>query len=132
MHVDDCVEGVYRLMASGHGEPLNLGRDRMVTINELCDIAAEAAGVDVVHEHVDGPMGVRGRNSDNSTLREVLGWEPSIALEDGVARTYRWIEGEVRAKLAAEGRLPAEPGAEAPEADAGGGDGATREPLVAG
>ena len=82
----------------------------MVTINELCDIAADAAGLEVVHEHVDGPMGVRGRNSDNTTLREVLGWEPKIPLEDGVARTYRWIEDQLRAKLAAEGVLAADAG----------------------
>ena len=106
MHVDDCTEGVYRLMMSDHREPLNLGRDRMVTINELCDIAAQAAGVNVTHEHIDGPMGVRGRNSDNTMLRQALGWEPTIALEEGVARTYAWIEDQLRAKLDAEGRLP--------------------------
>lgn len=111
MHVDDCCEGVYRLMMSDHAEPLNLGRDRMVTINELCDIAADAAGIEVTHEHVDGPMGVRGRNSDNTKLREALGWEPTIALEEGVERTYSWIEGQLRAKLEAEGRLPAGDGA---------------------
>ena len=121
MHVDDCVEGVYRLMVSDYREPLNLGRDRMVTINELCDVAADAAGVAVEHEHVDGPMGVRGRNSDNAELRRVLGWEPGIALEEGVARTYRWIEGQLRDKLAADGRLP-------DAASAAGGDGASVAP----
>jgi nucleoside-diphosphate-sugar epimerase len=104
MHVDDCVEGVYRLMMSDYREPLNLGRDRMVTINKLADIAADAAGVEIEHVHVDGPMGVRGRNSDNSKLREVLGWEPKIALEEGLARTYRWIEEQLREKLAREER----------------------------
>ena len=124
MHVDDCVEGVYRLMMSDYKEPLNLGRDRMVTINQLADIAADAAGIDVAHEHIDGPMGVRGRNSDNSKLREVLGWEPRIALEEGVARTYAWIEGQLRSKLEREGRLPAQGSA---------GDGArqTAEPELA-
>ncbi len=111
MHVDDCCEGVYRLMMSNHKEPLNLGRDRMVTINELCDIAARAAGVEVAHEHIDGPQGVRGRNSDNTQLREVLGWEPEIALEDGLARTYAWIESQLRAKLDAAGMLPGGDGA---------------------
>ncbi|MEM1115850.1 MAG: NAD-dependent epimerase/dehydratase family protein [Bacteroidota bacterium] len=118
MHVDDCVEGVYRLMNSDCSEPLNLGRDRMVTINQLADIAAAAAGIEIEHEHVDGPMGVRGRNSDNSKLREVLDWEPSIALEDGVARTYAWIEDQLRAKLEADGTLPAGDGASAEAAPA--------------
>jgi nucleoside-diphosphate-sugar epimerase len=104
MHVDDCVEGVYRLMMSDHSEPLNLGRDRMVTINKLASIAADAAGIEVEQVHVDGPMGVRGRNSDNSKLREVLGWEPKIALEEGLARTYHWIEEQLREKLAREDR----------------------------
>lgn len=113
MHVDDCVEGVYRLMSSDCSEPLNLGRDRMVTINQLADIAGQAAGVEIAHEHIDGPMGVRGRNSDNSKLREALGWEPVIALEEGVKRTYAWIEDQVRAKLEAEGALPAGDGASA-------------------
>lgn len=113
MHVDDCVEGVYRLMNSDYAEPLNLGRDRMVTINKLADIAADAAGIEIKHEHIDGPMGVRGRNSDNSKLREVLGWEPQIPLEEGVARTYAWIEDQLRAKLQREGALPAGDGATA-------------------
>ncbi len=104
MHVDDCVEGVYRLMMSDCTEPLNLGRDRMVTINHLARIAADAAGVEVEQVHIDGPMGVRGRNSDNEKLKAVLGWEPKIALEDGLARTYRWIEAQVKQKLAREER----------------------------
>ncbi len=98
-HVDDCVEGIYRLMRSDHREPLNLGQDRMVTINQLVDIVAEVAGVDVVKKHIDGPQGVRGRNSDNTRLREVLGWEPKISLEDGLRRTYDWIEAQTSAKL---------------------------------
>ena len=102
MHVDDCVEGVYRLMMSDYSEPLNLGRDRMVTINQLAQIAADAAGIEIERVHIDGPMGVRGRNSDNTKLREVLGWEPSIPLEEGLKPTYAWI----RAELEAQGRLP--------------------------
>lgn len=101
-YVDDCVEGIHRLTHSEHHEPLNLGSDRMVTINELADIIAGAAGVEVKRRHVPGPMGVRGRNSDNGRLRDVLGWEPSITLEEGLARTYAWIEGEVAARLAAD------------------------------
>ena len=116
MHIDDCVEGVFRLMMSDHSEPLNLGRDRMVTINQLADIAAAAAGVAIAKEHIDGPMGVRGRNSDNSRLREVLGWEPKIPLEDGLARTYTWIEQQLRQKLAASGQAVPEPDAVVTEA----------------
>ncbi|MEL6615389.1 MAG: NAD-dependent epimerase/dehydratase family protein [Bacteroidota bacterium] len=102
MHVDDCTEGVYRLMMSDHNEPLNLGRDRMVSINQLVDIVADAAGAGIEKKHIDGPMGVRGRNSDNDRLREVLGWEPQIPLEEGMARTYNWIEAQVRDKMARE------------------------------
>jgi nucleoside-diphosphate-sugar epimerase len=94
-YIDDCVEGIYRLMESEHDEPLNLGRDRMVTINQLVDIIADAAGIEVEKKHVDGPQGVRGRNSDNTRLKEVLGWEPETPLEDGIARTYEWIEKQV-------------------------------------
>lgn len=98
-HVDDCVLGIYKLMRSDYRLPLNLGQDRMVTINELADIVANAAGVSITKKHIDGPQGVRGRNSDNDRLREVLGWEPEISLEDGLARTYAWIEEQVKAKL---------------------------------
>lgn len=96
-YIDDCVEGIYRLMQSDHHEPLNLGRDRMVTINELAGIIKDVAGKPgITLEHVDGPQGVRGRNSDNSKLREVLGWEPSTPLEEGLVSTYRWIEKMVK------------------------------------
>jgi nucleoside-diphosphate-sugar epimerase len=98
--VDDCVEGIYKLMRSDYNEPLNLGQDRMVTINQLADIVANAAGVTIEKKHIDGPQGVRGRNSDNTRLREVLNWEPAISLEAGLARTYTWIEDQVREKLA--------------------------------
>jgi GDP-D-mannose 3', 5'-epimerase len=105
-HVDDCVEGLHRIMQSDHSEPLNLGTDRMVTINELARIVIEISGkpgLELVH--VEGPQGVRGRNSDNTRLREVLGWEPGISLEDGLVPTYRWIEAEVE-RLAGEPAVP--------------------------
>jgi nucleoside-diphosphate-sugar epimerase len=102
-YIDDCVEGLIRLMASGHVEPLNLGQDRMVTINGLADIISTCAGVRLTYRHVPGPQGVRGRNSDNNRLRAVLGWEPQISLEDGLARTYEWIEAQVRASIARTG-----------------------------
>jgi nucleoside-diphosphate-sugar epimerase len=97
-YIDDCLEGLYRLMRSDFREPLNLGQDRMVTINQLADIVANAAGVKITKKHVKGPMGVRGRNSDNTLLRDTLKWEPAISLEDGLATTYRWIESQVKAK----------------------------------
>jgi GDP-D-mannose 3', 5'-epimerase len=96
-YIDDCVDGLYRLMRSDYAEPLNLGQDRMVTINELADIIAGCAGVDMRLRHVSGPQGVRGRNSDNTRLRQVLEWEPRVSLEEGLARTYEWIEQEVSA-----------------------------------
>jgi GDP-D-mannose 3',5'-epimerase len=97
-YIDDCVEGIYRNMQSGYREPLNLGTDRSVTIKELANLIIEISGkrgISLVP--VEGPEGVRGRNSDNSRLREVLGWEPSIPLEEGLAATYRWIEKQVAA-----------------------------------
>lgn len=94
-HVDDCVEGIYKLMRSNFSEPLNLGQDRMVSINQLADIIAKIAGVSIVKRHIPGPQGVRGRNSDNTLLREVLGWEPEISLEQGLRRTYEWIEDKL-------------------------------------
>ncbi len=83
-------------MRSDYDQPLNLGQDRMVSINELADIIAAIAGTRIRKKHVPGPQGVRGRNSDNTRLREVLGWEPQISLEDGLQHTYRWIEQNVR------------------------------------
>ena len=98
-YVDDCTEGLHRLMRSDWAEPLNLGQDRLISVNDLADLVASIAGVRIVKRHVEGPQGVRGRNSDNSRLREVLGWEPRISLEEGLARTYAWIEEQVRRTL---------------------------------
>ncbi len=99
-YIDDCIQGIYKLMRSDHHEPLNLGQDRLISINELADMVAQAAGIEITKKHIDGPQGVRGRNSDNNRLREVLGWEPQISLEEGMARTYAWIEEQVKDKLA--------------------------------
>ena len=99
-YIDDCVLGLFKLMRSDFHDPLNLGQDRMVTIDELADIIANIAGINVTKKHVPGPQGVRGRNSDNTLLRDVLGWEPEISLEDGLARTYAWIESQVRKNVA--------------------------------
>ncbi len=95
-YIDDCVAGMHKLMRSDYHEPLNLGQDRLVTINELADMVARIAGIRIVKKHVAGPQGVRGRNSDNTRLRTVLGWEPRVSLEEGLAKTYAWIEQQVR------------------------------------
>jgi nucleoside-diphosphate-sugar epimerase len=95
-YIDDCVEGIYRLMRCGYANPLNLGTDRLVSINALVDIVARTAQKKILRKHdLSKPQGVRGRNSNNERLREVLGWEPSVSLEDGITRTYFWIESQV-------------------------------------
>ena len=95
-YIDDCVVGIHKLIRSEYREPLNLGQDRLVTINHLADMVAAIAGIRIAKRYVPGPQGVRGRNSDNTRLRKVLGWEPRISLEEGLSRTYRWIEQQVR------------------------------------
>lgn len=97
MYVDDCVEGLMRLMASDFREPLNLGTDELISINGLVDLIADIAGKNIRKRHdLTKAQGVRGRNSDNSLLRHVLGWEPSISLREGLEKTYPWIEAQVR------------------------------------
>jgi GDP-D-mannose 3',5'-epimerase len=102
--ITDCVEGLLRLMDSDHRQPLNLGTERLVTVDELLGLICQAAGKKLRIRHdTSRPQGVRGRNSDNTLLRQTLGWEPQVPLEVGLAETYRWIEGE----LCAKGRVPA-------------------------
>lgn len=102
MYIDDCVEGIYRLMQSDHSAPINLGTDVMVTVDELVDLVSKIAGKQLDKQHdLTKPQGVRGRNSDNSLLREVLGWEPKVSLDAGLRLTYAWIEEQLRS----EGRL---------------------------
>ena len=97
MNIDDCVEGLVRLMASGYHEPLNLGTSELVTINQLVDLVSAIAGKRLVKRHdPTKPQGVRGRNSDNSRLYKVLGWEPAITLEAGLDVTYKWIESQLK------------------------------------
>ncbi len=96
-YIDDCVEGIYRLMRSEHREPLNLGTDELISINGLVDMVATIAGKRISKQYdLTKPQGVRGRNSDNTELRRVLGWEPSVVLGEGMARTYEWIEAQVQ------------------------------------
>jgi GDP-D-mannose 3',5'-epimerase len=95
-YVADCVEGIYRLMQSDYREPLNLGTDELISIDQLASQIIELSGKpNITIRHVDGPQGVRGRNSDNTRLREVLGWEPATPLKTGLLETYRWIEQQV-------------------------------------
>ena len=107
MYIADCVEGIYRIMHSDYPHPLNLGSEELVTINQLVDMVAEIAGKRIRKRHdLTKPQGVRGRNSDNTLIRQVLGWEPRTPVREGLIPTYRWIESELRKT----GRLPAEVG----------------------
>lgn len=93
MYIDDCIEGIHRIMRSDYSAPLNLGTDELVSIDDLVDIISNIAGKTLVKRHnTSRPQGVRGRNSDNSRLRKILGWEPKISLRQGLVPTYRWIE----------------------------------------
>ena len=95
-YIDDCVHGTLRLTASDVHEPLNIGSEQLVSINQLVDIVEDIAGVTLErHYNLDAPQGVRGRNSDNTLVAERLGWTPSISLETGLASTYEWIYGRL-------------------------------------
>ena len=95
LYIDECVEGIVRLMASDFQGPVNLGSEHMVTIDELVGIVSQIAGKPVTICHIPGPIGVRGRNSDNTLIREKLGWAPSGSLRDGLVPTYAWISEQV-------------------------------------
>ncbi len=105
-YIADCVEGIWRVMHSEYRDPLNVGSDRLVTINEMVDIVATIAGKTIRRRHdLTKPQGVRGRNSDNTRLDEVLNWKPATPLEEGLAATYQWICEQ----LEAVNRLPKQP-----------------------
>jgi nucleoside-diphosphate-sugar epimerase len=96
MFIDDCVEGTQLIMHGHVEEPLNLGSDRLVSINQLVDIVEAIAGVKLRRQYLpDAPKGVRGRNSDNTLIQQRLGWAPSISLEEGLEKTYRWIHDQM-------------------------------------
>ncbi len=97
LYVDECVEGVHRLMESDISIPINIGSDQMITINRLAEIVMQIADKELIVRHVPGPLGVRGRNSDNRLIEQVLGWRPSRLVEEGLAKTYTWIAEQVKA-----------------------------------
>jgi GDP-D-mannose 3',5'-epimerase len=99
LYIDECVEAVRRLMISDFVGPINIGSEEMVTINQMAEMIMEIAGKKLSIKHVPGPLGVRGRNSDNRLIREKLDWEPQTCLRDGLKKTYPWIEAQVSTAL---------------------------------
>lgn len=96
MYIDDCIEGIHKIMDGDYADPVNLGSSELVTINQLVDLAESFAGTKLMrHYNLDAPKGVRGRNSDNTLIKELYGWEPSISLHDGLFQTYEWIKEEL-------------------------------------
>ena len=95
LYIDECLEGVQRLVDSDFSGPVNIGSDEMVTINQLVDTACDTAGKKLTKKHIPGPLGVRGRNSDNRLIEKELGWKPSFKLSDGISRTYNWIKAQL-------------------------------------
>ncbi len=97
MYIDDCVKGSQMILAGDHTEPINLGSAELVSINQLYSLVEDIAGITCKRNYqLDAPQGVRGRNSDNTQINEVFGWEPSISLADGMARTYEWVYDQVK------------------------------------
>jgi nucleoside-diphosphate-sugar epimerase len=96
LYIDECLNGISRLMNSDIGVPVNLGSDELISINDLAKMAMEIAGKKLSIKHIEGPLGVRGRSSDNSYIESVLGWKPCTKLIDGIRITYQWIEGQVK------------------------------------
>jgi nucleoside-diphosphate-sugar epimerase len=96
LYIDECVEATYRLVQSNFMGPVNIGSEEMVTINQLADIAAKVANKTITKKHIDGPLGVRGRNSNNNLIRENLQWDYQQTLEEGISKTYNWISGQIK------------------------------------
>tara|TARA_A100001391_G_C4943996_1_gene245319 strand:- start:348 stop:743 length:396 start_codon:yes stop_codon:yes gene_type:complete len=98
LFIDECIEATRRLMESDFLGPVNIGSEEMVTINQLVETVAKVAGKTINIEHIDGPLGVRGRNSNNDLIREKLNWDFTMSLEEGITQTYEWIQGEIAKK----------------------------------
>ena len=100
MYIDDCIEGIIKIFNANYSKPINLGSSEQVSINELINIIEKIANVELTKKYqLDKPLGVRGRSSDNTLIKKVLGWEPNISLEDGLKLTYSWIYGEIDKKI---------------------------------
>ncbi len=98
LYIDECLEGIKRLVESDFHHPINIGSEEMVTIDQLARIIMDIAGKRLTIKHMPGPLGVRGRNSDNKLINKMLGWSPSMSLREGLEKTYPWIEAQVKAK----------------------------------
>lgn len=96
LYIDECIEGIMRLINSEFSGPVNIGSEEMVTSNQLAMMIADIAGKKITIKHIPGPLGVRGRNSDNKLIKEKLGWAPSMPLKEGLEVTYKWIEEQVK------------------------------------
>ena len=95
LYIDECIQGIIKLMDSDFTGPVNIGSEEMVTINQLAEMAMQIGNKKLKIKHIEGPLGVRGRNSDNKLIKERLGWAPSHSLKEGLEKTYRWIESQV-------------------------------------
>jgi len=95
LYIDECIEGMLRLMRSDFEGPVNIGSEEMVTVNELAQHVIDISGKNITIKNIDGPIGVRGRNSDNDLIQEKLGWAPNYPLYDGLTKTYKWISKQV-------------------------------------
>ena len=95
LYIEDCLDAVLALMESDHKEPINIGSEDLIAINDLAHLVAKVAGKKITLNHIDGPQGVRGRNSDNDIIRKVLGWNPKYSLEQGLTITYTWIDASI-------------------------------------
>ena len=96
-YIDDCVRGIVALMESGHDKPINIGSDRLISVDGLADIIINSSGKKITRNHdLSAPEGVKGRNADLALVKKVLGWEPEISLEEGMGKTYRWIDMMVK------------------------------------
>ena len=98
LYIDECIEAMLRLMESDFLGPVNIGSDEMVSINRLSEMVMMIANKNLSVHHIDGPEGVRGRNSDNQLIMDKIGWKPSCSLEDGLKKTYEWISAQVEIK----------------------------------